>query len=212
MRDWENCQSRDPPAPYAQRVPGPCTRSLAHSRAGVGRDLRVAGEGETGSYAAITFRNSTKQQPRNCRNCLWVEFRKPRPRVEIGQRLALSSLSRSSDLPYGSYIDSSVPLRRRALDNAYRFDISTPQSSFPRTKKQPSPMTGNLTLSGIAARTAPTGAVSFFGYLRKYRKNKKREHPSSELIYYEGTLIHRSTKPAFSALCRTDSFRDMPGS
>jgi len=47
-------------------------------------------------------------------------------------------------------------------------------------------MTGNLTLGGIAAHTAPTGAVSFFGYLRKYRKNKKRQHPSSELIYYEG--------------------------
>ncbi|GAA5912516.1 uncharacterized protein JCM6883_005928 [Sporobolomyces salmoneus] len=52
-------------------------------------------------------------------------------------------------------------------------------------------MTGNLTISGIAAHTAPTGAASFFGYLKKYRKNKKRQHPSSELIYYEGLQIVR---------------------
>ncbi|GAA5932361.1 uncharacterized protein JCM15063_001200 [Sporobolomyces koalae] len=52
-------------------------------------------------------------------------------------------------------------------------------------------MTGNLTITGIAAHTAPTGAIGFFSYLRKYRKNKKREHPSSELIYYEGLQIVR---------------------
>ncbi|GAA5957049.1 hypothetical protein JCM3765_005389 [Sporobolomyces pararoseus] len=52
-------------------------------------------------------------------------------------------------------------------------------------------MTGSLTLGGIAAHTAPVGAKSFFGYLKKYRKNKKRQHPSSELIYYEGLQIVR---------------------
>ncbi|GAA6058771.1 hypothetical protein JCM10212_001887 [Sporobolomyces blumeae] len=52
-------------------------------------------------------------------------------------------------------------------------------------------MTGNLTLGGIAAHTAPVGAASFFGYLKKYRKNKKAKQPSSELIYYEGVHIVR---------------------
>jgi len=73
---------------------------------------------------------------------------------------------------------------------------NNPSESKPRRPElvieQPqigSQMTGNLTISGIAAHTAPTGAASFFGYLKKYRKNKKRQHPSSELIYYEGKSL-----------------------
>lgn len=66
-------------------------------------------------------------------------------------------------------------------------------------------MTGHLTISGIAAHTAPTGAASFFGYLKKYRRNKKRQHPASELIYYEGSFappLAASTCAHFQSLSR----------
>ncbi|GAA5843178.1 hypothetical protein JCM11251_001674 [Rhodosporidiobolus azoricus] len=49
-----------------------------------------------------------------------------------------------------------------------------------------------LTLTGVAAHTAPSGLTAFLSFLWQHRKNSKTGNPAKELTYHEGVKIVRA--------------------